>query len=123
GHISLNWSANDEAKLDNSKMLEMAMEYLQLMGIKNTQLLIARHHDSSHPHVHIIYNRVDNDGRTISDQFQLRKNVAACKSLTLKHGLYIAGDKKNVNRKALKGADKIKYQLFDLIKAAQKNSW
>lgn len=122
GHISLNWSTKDETKLDKSKMLEMAMEYLKLMGIKNTQFLVVRHRDSNHPHLHIIYNRVDNDGRTISDQFQLRKNVAACQSLTLKHGLYIAGDKKNVNRKALKGADKIRYQLFDLIKAAQNNS-
>ena len=122
GHISLNWSARDEAKLDSSKMMEIAMEYLNLMGIKNTQLLIARHNDSNHPHLHIIYNRVDNSGRTISDQFQLKKNVAACKSITLKHGFYMAPDKKDVNRKALKGADVIKYQLFDIIKLARENS-
>jgi hypothetical protein len=122
GHISLNWSARDEAKLDNGKMVEIAMEYLKLMGIKNTQLLIAKHNDSNHPHLHIIYNRVDNNGETIPDQFQFKRNVTACKDITIKHGLFMAKDRDKVNRKALKGADNIRYQLFDQIKSAQKSS-
>lgn len=122
GHISLNWSARDEAKLDNGKMLEIAMEYLRQMGIKNTQLLIAKHNDSNHPHLHIIYNRVDNNGKTIPDQFQFKRNVAACKDITIKHGLFMAKDRDKVNRKALKGSDKIRYQLFDQIKSAKKSS-
>lgn len=122
GHISLNWSARDEADLDNGKMLKIAMEYLKLMGIKNTQLLIAKHNDSNHPHLHIIYNRVDNNGKTIPDQFQFKRNVAACRDITIKHRLFMAKDRDKVNRKALKGSDKIRYQLFDQIKSAQKSS-
>lgn len=121
-HISLSWSEVDRDKLSNENMLAMAIEYLKLMGIKNTQLLVVRHNDNHHPHLHIIYNRVDNDGKTISDQFQFKKNVSACKEITTKHGLFIAKDRDKVNRKALKGSDKIRYQLFDQIKLTQKSS-
>jgi len=121
-HISLSWSEVDRDKLSNENMLAMAMEYLKLIGIRNTQLLVVRHNDNHHPHLHIIYNRVDNDGKTISDQFQFNKNVTACKEITVKHGLFIAKDRDKVNRKALKGSDKIRYQLFDQIKSTQKSS-
>lgn len=121
-HISLSWSEVDRDKLRNENMLAMAMEYLKLMGIRNTQLLVVRHNDNHHPHLHIIYNRVDNDGKTISDQFQFKKNVSACKEITVKHGLFMAKDRDKVNRKALKGNDKIRYLLFDQIKSAQKSS-
>ncbi|MCX2476101.1 relaxase/mobilization nuclease domain-containing protein [Pedobacter sp. MC2016-05] len=122
GHISLSWSEVDSERLNSENMLAMAMEYLALMGIINTQFLIVRHHDNHHPHLHIIYNRVDDSGNTISDKFQLKKNVAACKTITLKHGFFMAKDRTKVNRKALKGSDKVRYQLFDKIKAAQKLS-
>ncbi|KQN34321.1 hypothetical protein ASE92_11970 [Pedobacter sp. Leaf41] len=121
-HISLSWSELDRDKLSSENMLAMAMEYLKLMVIKNTQLLVVRHNDNHHPHLHIIYNRVDNDGKTISDQFQFKKNVSACKEITVKHGLFMAKDRDKVNRKALKGSDKIRYQLFDQIKSAQNSS-
>ena len=119
GHISLNWSQRDLHLLNPEKMLDMAMEYLKLMAIKNTQLLIVQHTDNHHPHLHIIYNRVNNDGKTISDQFQFKKNVASCKTITIEHGLFVAGDKSQVNRKALKGTDKEKYKVFDQVKRAK----
>ena len=122
GHISLNWSERDLHLLNPENMLDMAMEYLKLMAIKNTQQLIVQHTDNHHPHLHIIYNRVNNDGKTISDQFQFKKNVAACKTITMKHGLFMASDKSQVNRKALKGADREKYIVFDQVKRIKSTS-
>lgn len=116
GHISLNWSEEDKGKLSPEKMVEMAMEYLAKMKIKDTQVLIVQHHDANHPHIHIVYNRVDNQGKTIPDNYQQWKNVKVCKDMTIKHGLYMAKSKQRVNMQALKGADKMKYQLFDQIK-------
>ena len=120
GHMILSWSINDNAKLNNDAMVRVAKEYLQKMKIKDTQFLIVRHQDKEHPHLHIIYNRVDNSGKTISDNFQHLKNVNIAKELTLKYGFYIAGDKKMVNRQQLKGTDKTKYELFDTITAIAK---
>lgn len=85
------------------------------MKIKNTQYLIVQHQDKEHPHIHIIYNRVNNDGKTISDQFQKQLNAKVTMELKLKYGYYIAESKNEVKRSQLKGADKIKYELYDHI--------
>jgi len=120
GHIALSWSINDLSKLNDEVMVNMAKEYLQKMKIQETQYLIVKHQDRDHPHIHIVYNRVDNNGKTIADNFQKQRNVKVCKDMTLKHGLYMSPGKEQVNRKQLKGQDKIKYELFDAIKSASK---
>jgi hypothetical protein len=120
GHIALSWSVNDAAKLSDEVMVMLAKEYLQKMKIQDTQYLIVKHRDKDHPHIHIVYNRVSNNGKTISDNFQKQRNVQVAKELTLKHGLYLSPGKERVNRQQLKGEDKIKYELFDAIKAASK---
>ncbi|MBB6129411.1 relaxase/mobilization nuclease domain-containing protein [Mucilaginibacter lappiensis] len=117
GHIALSWSPNDADKLNNDLMINMANEYLYKMKIQDTQVLIVRHNDKDHPHLHIVYNRVNNQGQTISDKFQWKLNIKVAKALTLKHGMYISKDKEQVNRQQLKGMDKVKYELYDTIKA------
>lgn len=117
GHISLSWSPDDKDKLNDEKMVSIAKEYLQRMKIQDTQLLIIKHKDRAHPHIHIVYNRVDNEGKTISDKFQHLKNMKISKELTLKHGMHIGQGKEKVNRHQLKGIDKLKYELYDTIKA------
>ena len=74
------------------------------MGIRNTQFFIARHFDKEHPHIHIAYNRIDNDGRTISDKNERLRSAHICKELTLKYGLYMAKGKDHVKTERLKGA-------------------
>ena len=64
GHIALGFSKEDESRLTSRIMVEIALEYMERMGIRNTQFFIARHFDKEHPHIHIAYNRIDNDGRT-----------------------------------------------------------
>ncbi|MFV0482823.1 MAG: relaxase/mobilization nuclease domain-containing protein [Bacteroidales bacterium] len=39
-------------------MTELAKEYMQEMGIKNTQYIIVKHENTENPHVHIVYNRI-----------------------------------------------------------------
>jgi Relaxase/Mobilisation nuclease domain len=117
GHIALSWSPNDKDKLNDDKMISIAKEYLQKMKIQDTQLLIVKHKDRAHPHIHIVYNRVNNDGKTIPDNFQHMKNIKISKELTLKHGMHIGQGKEKVNRQQLKGIDKLKYELHDTIKA------
>jgi len=67
-HIPLAYSKDDAGKLTDEFMVKLAKEYMQVMGIENTQCIIVRHTDRQHPHCHIVFNRVDNDGKTISDR-------------------------------------------------------
>ena len=68
GHISLSFSPKDADRLTDPAMAQIAREYMERMGIRDTQFLIVRHTDQTHPHCHIVYNRVGNDGQTISDK-------------------------------------------------------
>ena len=117
-HISLNFSEQDKHKLTNNKMVEIAEAYMQKMNIKNTQYLIVRHHDRQHPHIHLCINRIDNDGKLISDKNEKYRSTAVCKELTKTHGLYFASGKENVNRERLIGNDKTKYEIYDALKRA-----
>lgn len=125
GHIVLSWSMHDRDKLTPAAMVERVKEYMQKMKINNTQCLVVQHHDREHPHIHIVYNRVNNEAKTISDQYQWKRNADVCKQLTLKHGYYMAEGKAQVNRQRLTGADKIKYELYDAISktATQARTW
>ena len=120
GHIALSWSPEDKEKLNDEKMVSIAKEYLQKMKIQDTQVLIVKHRDRQHPHIHIVYNRVNNNGKTISDNFQHLKNIKISKELTLKYGMHMGQGKQKVNRPQLKGIDKLKYELHDTIKATRK---
>lgn len=121
GHISLSFSPEDAPKLNDRLMADIAKEYLQRMGIVNTQYIISRHHDKPHPHVHIVYNRVDNDGNAISGDQNFRKSARITQELTREYGLAFGKGKKKVNRDRLKGRDAIKYRIHDAINEALKD--
>ncbi len=117
-HISLNFSIEDKAHLSDGLMAEIAREYMRRMGIANTQYIVCRHTDTAHPHLHIVANRVDNDGRTISDSNDNRRSVDICRQLTDEYGLHIANGKDKVQRARLRGKDRIRYRFYDAVRAA-----
>lgn len=84
-----------------------------------------RHQDREHPHVHIVFNRVDNNGRTINDRNDCYRNIKACKELKEKYGLYFGKGKDRVRTHRLKGSDKTKYEIYHAVKNSlgKSNSW
>lgn len=124
-HTILSFSAHDAKKLSDDKMVEIANEYLEKMGYGNTQSLIVRHSDRTHPHLHICINRIGNDGKTISDCNEKYRSTKICRELTERYGLTLGEGKKAVNRHRLRGEDKLRYEIFDEIKAIlpKSNNW
>ena len=116
GHISLDFSVQDKAKLNNEFLIKIADDYLNKMGIINTQFIIARHYDKEHPHIHIVFNRVNNLGKTISNKNDRYRSEKICKELTRKNDLYFAKGKENVNVHRLKEPDKTKYEIYNCLK-------
>lgn len=117
GHISLAFSKEDEHRLTDRAMAGIALEYLKEMGITDTQILIVRHFDKEHPHVHIAFNRIANDGRTISDRNERIRSARICKELTRKYNLYFASGKERVKQHRLKEPDKTRYGLYTILKS------
>ena len=99
GHIALSYSAVDAPKLTDGKMIQLAQEYMREMKITDTQYIIVRHQDREHPHVHIVFNRIDNNGKTISDRNDMYRNEQVCKK-----------------QHRLKEPDKSKYEIYTAVK-------
>ena len=127
GHTSLNFSPEDSKRLksDDALMLQIAHDYMKLMGIENTQYIIARHIDREHPHCHIVFNRVDNGGKTISDKNDFRKNEKVCKMLTAKYRLHFANGKDHIKEERLRPYDRAKYEIYKALKEelSQVQNW
>lgn len=125
GHISLSFSSKDAPRMTDALMTQIAKEYMQKMGITDTQYLLVRHLDQPHPHCHLIYNRAGNDGQTISDRNIKIRNAKVCRALTEKYGLHLAPGKESVRRERLREPDKTKYEIYDAIKTCLPNcgSW
>ena len=122
GHISLSYSPDDKDRLSDGVMVTLAKEYMENMGIKDTQYIVVRHFDNDNPHVHLVYNRIDNNGKVISDKNDRYRNEAVCKKLKNKYSLTYGKGKENVKQQKLKGKDKTKYQVHDGIKEALKKA-
>ena len=67
--------------------------------------------------MHIAFNRIDNNGKTISDRNDRFRSEKICKELTTKYGLYFADGKEKVKEYRLKEPDKTKYEIYQALKA------
>jgi hypothetical protein len=69
-----------------------------------------------------VFNRVDNEGKTISDRNDHFRNEKVTKALKEKYGLTFGVGKEKVNIHRLKEPDKTKYEIYRAIKSALKSS-
>lgn len=117
GHLMLAFSPKDTDKLNDNRMVEIAQEYMKRMNITDTQYVIYRHYDKAHPHLHIVYNRVNNKKKLIKGDQNFRKSALVTKQLTKEYGLTFGSNKQAVKRDRLYGKDKIKYHIYDTTRS------
>lgn len=103
-HVALAWPAEETEQLSNERIAELARAYLKEMKVdaNNTQWVLVRHKDQAHPHAHLVVNRVDNDGATVSDQHNYRNSLEACRKLEKQYGLVSAQEVSQDNRRAVR---------------------
>lgn len=118
GHISLSFHPKDAPRLTDEFMTELAREYMERMGITDTQYMIVRHTDTDHPHLHILYNRVKYDAKLVPDSNERHRSTKICKAMKRKHGLTFSEGKENVKTEKLHDPDKIKYAVYGAVKTA-----
>ena len=125
GHIALSFKPEDKPRLTDELMAKIALEYMQMMGITDTQFIIVRHHNTDNPHCHIVYNRINNEGKLISDAHDYRRNEQVTKALKSRYGLTYGTDKSKTNTRKLRNAERAKYEVHNAVKEALKgaDSW
>lgn len=122
GHIALSFKPEDKDRLTDEMMTKIALEYMELMGIKDTQFLLVRHHNTANPHCHLVYNRVDNNGKTISDKMERRRSEKVVKQLKDKYGLTYSDGKGQTRTERLHYTERTKFEVKNAVNAALKDS-
>lgn len=91
-HISLNFDASE--KLDNAKMQEIAMSYMDKLGFGDQPYLVYRHSDSAHQHFHIVTTSIQKDGKAIGlNNIGREVSEPARKAIEKEFGLLVAESK------------------------------
>lgn len=85
-HISLNFDNSD--RLSGEKLTAIARDYMEQIGFGQQPYLVYQHHDSGHPHIHIVTTSIRADGTRI-DTFNIGRNQSekARRSIETTYGL------------------------------------
>jgi hypothetical protein len=109
-HISLNPAPDD--KLTDEQFAFLAKGYMEKMNCGDQPCMVYMHEDTGRRHVHIVSVCVDETGRKISDSYEHRRSMAACRELEIKYGLKnISGERQERGGIFLK---KVEYEKGDV---------
>jgi hypothetical protein len=95
-HVSLNFSPDE--KLSDERLKEIARSYLSKIGFEKQPYLLYQHHDSGHPHVHLITTTIRADGSAVRlHNIGRNQSEKARKELETEFGLIRAEDQNKQN--------------------------
>lgn len=114
-HIILAFPPGED--LQDEKLAEIAQQYLRELEIIQTQYVVVSHREKEHKHLHIVLNRVGNDGRTIKDNFLGLRGKKKAQELTQRHGLKAAEKKdlKMTHVRQMNPQDRTRYEIYQAI--------
>jgi hypothetical protein len=101
----------------DKKMVEIAAQYLTRIGMVNTQHVIAKHTDRDHLHMHILGNRVNNEGHSIDESWIGLRAKKVAQDLTREYELK-AVQKKDLSlthRESLQPAEAKRYYIYEAL--------
>ena len=78
-HISL--SPAPEDRLTDDQLAELAGRYMRKMGYGDQPYIVYKHADTHNAHIHIVSVCVDEQGKKISDSYEHRRSMTACREL------------------------------------------
>ena len=84
-HITLSLAEGE--KLKKEKLTAISEACAREMGFQNNQWVAVLHHDTKHPHLHIVANRVGFDGRTVTDSNSYKRIALFCRKMEREHEL------------------------------------
>jgi hypothetical protein len=107
-----------EERVEDARLVEIAKEYLRRIGMVNTQYALVKHTDKEHLHVHVLANRVNNDGEPIGKGLIIERSMKAAAELTMEYGLQQEQGKRleRTNMEALHGPDARRYRIYTAIR-------
>jgi len=105
-------------RVADERLVELGERYLEKIGMVNTQYVLVKHTDKEHLHVHVLANRVDNDGEPIGKGLIIERGIKAARELTDQYGLQREVGKRleRTHREALHEPDAKRYHIYEAIR-------
>lgn len=97
-HTSINFPPQEE--ISNELMQQIAHDYLKGNGFDQHQFIFFRHYDASHPHLHILVNRIGYDGKVLSDSNDFARSEKVLRELEIKYNLTQVVSSKQATKRA-----------------------
>lgn len=110
-HISLNFDPSETATLSKEKLMEIATTYMGKIGFGQQPYLVYQHHDSGHPHIHIVSIKIREDGSRIDTQnIGRNQSETARKEIEKSFGLVVAEGRNKKKQQELQAVSMGKVQ-------------
>ena len=117
-HIAI--SPAPEDRLTDGQLEELAARYMEMMGYGGQPYIAFKHGDSHNTHIHIVSVCIDGEGSKISDRYEYRRSMAACRELErmfcLRNGAELYDSPKAELRKVDVTANDVRHQVANTLK-------
>lgn len=103
-HITLSLAPGE--RLSKQLLTEIANHCAEDLGFDKNQFIAVEHNDTEHQHFHIVVNRIDFDGKTLSDSNNYKKISDFCRKMEKRFQLiqvlsptkFLSAEQKNLPR-------------------------
>src|SRR5664279_5356387 len=105
-------------KPSDNTIIEIAGKYMSGLNIRNTQYAIIKHTDKAHLHVHLIASMVDNNGKSIPDNWIALQAKKQAQKLTQEYKLK-QGLSKNLtltHYSSLREPEQYQYKIYAAVR-------
>lgn len=117
--ISIVISPSDERKFTDTELRNIGKKHLQELGLKDHQYLMTKHESTGKPHIHILANRIDENGKALNDSMISKRCQEISQRIAVELKLRTAKDIQAANEIALQP---IKLEIKSAHDFAVKNS-
>jgi hypothetical protein len=110
-HVVLSWHEEEKNDLDRDQMQAAGEAALKAIGVKDHQVMMIAHNDTSNPHIHMLVNRVSpTNGKMLTLKNDQRKLSSWALKYRKDRGQEQYCKQRQLNADARKRGDQIKYQ-------------
>ena len=119
-HIALSSPMHEQ--LNDDQWQQVAIAYLDCMGLArdNHQYVVIRHHDEPQGHVHIVANRIGEDGRVHHLRWDRLRTIQATRMLEEKFSFLSAKPGENLRQRVRSLIDRAAYDQPSLLTFCQR---
>ncbi len=117
GEHILSFTQEDIKKLEKNQITALCEQYIKDAGLDNTQYVAVSHSDTDNFHIHIVFNRCQNDKTLYPDWKERVKTTERTIALALKYRLVLTERQAQMARS--KGVLEIRSNHQDIIALAQ----